>query len=212
MKPGTDADGLAKTEADHFMKCPGSGEWFDMRDLEEVAKHVHDGDFEIVKSMARARPGTPMLGRALPNRAGFPGQVRPACAALSCPVQRAGVALLEQATPAGIDQRAVAAPKGRRPARPPDITAPKTQPAAVALACVKTEDEVMITDGTAFGTALALKHILSMLEQKGIVTRKEIVRVLDGAIDELKALGKNAIPAEAGADAAKAIGLLYIRG
>ena len=70
----------------------------------------------------------------------------------------------------------------------------------------------MITDGTAFGTALALKHILGMLEQKGLVTRKEIVRVLDGAIDELKALGKNAIPAEAGADAAKAIGLLYIRG
>jgi uncharacterized C2H2 Zn-finger protein len=47
MKPGTDADGEANTEADHFMKCPACGEWFDMRDLEEVAKHVHDGDFKI---------------------------------------------------------------------------------------------------------------------------------------------------------------------
>ena len=26
MKPGTDADGAAKTEFDHFMKCPGCGE------------------------------------------------------------------------------------------------------------------------------------------------------------------------------------------
>jgi hypothetical protein len=27
-KPGTDADGVAETEADHFMKYPGCGEWF----------------------------------------------------------------------------------------------------------------------------------------------------------------------------------------
>jgi hypothetical protein len=46
-KAGIDADGKAKTEADHFMKCPGCGQWFDMRDLEQVARHVHDGDFEI---------------------------------------------------------------------------------------------------------------------------------------------------------------------
>jgi len=24
---GVDADGIAETEADHFMKCPGCGEW-----------------------------------------------------------------------------------------------------------------------------------------------------------------------------------------
>jgi hypothetical protein len=29
MKPGTDADGIAQTEADHRMKCPGCGQWFD---------------------------------------------------------------------------------------------------------------------------------------------------------------------------------------
>jgi hypothetical protein len=40
MKPGTYADGKTKTEAEHFMRCPGCGEWFDMRDL-------GDGDFEI---------------------------------------------------------------------------------------------------------------------------------------------------------------------
>jgi len=29
---GFDPDGTAKSETDHFMKCPGCGEWFDMRD------------------------------------------------------------------------------------------------------------------------------------------------------------------------------------
>lgn len=46
-KPGVDADDLARTEADHFMVCPGCGKRFDMRDLERVAEHIHDGDFEI---------------------------------------------------------------------------------------------------------------------------------------------------------------------
>jgi hypothetical protein len=30
---GVDPDGVAQTESDHFMKCPGCGEWFDMRYL-----------------------------------------------------------------------------------------------------------------------------------------------------------------------------------
>jgi uncharacterized C2H2 Zn-finger protein len=46
-RPGRDADDKARTESDHFMKCPGCGQWFDMRDLGEVAKHVHDGEFEV---------------------------------------------------------------------------------------------------------------------------------------------------------------------
>jgi hypothetical protein len=29
------------------MKCPGCGEWFDMRELGEVVKHVHEADFDI---------------------------------------------------------------------------------------------------------------------------------------------------------------------
>ena len=39
---GRDADGIAQREADHFMKCPAFGEWFDMRDLGEVFEHWHD--------------------------------------------------------------------------------------------------------------------------------------------------------------------------
>ena len=44
---GTDPDGIAETEADHFMNCPGCGEWFDMRDLGQVLAHVHDAEIEI---------------------------------------------------------------------------------------------------------------------------------------------------------------------
>jgi uncharacterized C2H2 Zn-finger protein len=49
-KPRNDADGVAETEADHFMKCPGCGQWFDMRDLSEVMEHVHDQDVVIIVS------------------------------------------------------------------------------------------------------------------------------------------------------------------
>jgi hypothetical protein len=44
---GFDPDGVAETEADHFMKCPGCGEWFDMRDLDQLLAHVHDAEIEI---------------------------------------------------------------------------------------------------------------------------------------------------------------------
>jgi hypothetical protein len=44
---GVDVDGIAATEADHFMKCPSCGEWFDMRDLAQVLEHVHDQEIEI---------------------------------------------------------------------------------------------------------------------------------------------------------------------
>jgi hypothetical protein len=27
-------------EADHFMKCPGCGEWLDMRDLGQLLAHI----------------------------------------------------------------------------------------------------------------------------------------------------------------------------
>jgi hypothetical protein len=43
---GIDADGIARAEADHFMKCPGCGEWFDMRDLGQVLAHIHDAEIE----------------------------------------------------------------------------------------------------------------------------------------------------------------------
>ena len=44
---GIDPDGVTETEADHFMKCPGCGEWFDMRDLDQLLTHVHDAEIEI---------------------------------------------------------------------------------------------------------------------------------------------------------------------
>jgi hypothetical protein len=36
MKPGRDADGTAKTEADHHMKCPGCGQWLTCGVLAEI--------------------------------------------------------------------------------------------------------------------------------------------------------------------------------
>jgi hypothetical protein len=49
---GIDADGTAKTEADHFMKCPGYCQWFDKRDLSQVAEHAHDGSEIEVSEVA----------------------------------------------------------------------------------------------------------------------------------------------------------------
>jgi hypothetical protein len=46
MMTGRDAD-VARTEAGHFMKCPGSGQWFNMRELGQVLAHVHDAEIEI---------------------------------------------------------------------------------------------------------------------------------------------------------------------
>ncbi|XIA63299.1 hypothetical protein ACFIOY_29555 [Bradyrhizobium sp. TZ2] len=44
---GTDANGIATSEADHHMKCPGQR--FDMRDLGQVAEHQHDAEIEIIE-------------------------------------------------------------------------------------------------------------------------------------------------------------------
>jgi hypothetical protein len=33
--------GVAQSEA-YFMRCPGCGGWFDMRDLGAVFEHIHD--------------------------------------------------------------------------------------------------------------------------------------------------------------------------
>jgi hypothetical protein len=39
---GSDRDGVAQSEADHFEKCPVCSQWFDMRDLGEVIESIHD--------------------------------------------------------------------------------------------------------------------------------------------------------------------------
>lgn len=40
MTPGTPDDDI---ESDHMEKCPVCGKTFDMRNLEEVLEHIHDG-------------------------------------------------------------------------------------------------------------------------------------------------------------------------
>jgi hypothetical protein len=47
---GTDAVGVAQSEADHFEKCPVCSQWFDMRDLAQVAEHIHDAsEIEVLE-------------------------------------------------------------------------------------------------------------------------------------------------------------------
>jgi hypothetical protein len=55
-KPGRDADGVAQTESDHFMKCPGCGQWFDMRDLAQVVQLIHDNEIEKVRGASLVAP------------------------------------------------------------------------------------------------------------------------------------------------------------
>ena len=52
---GTDGDGVAQVEADQFQKCPVCSQWFDMRDLAQVAEHIDDvSEIEILEG-----PGPP---------------------------------------------------------------------------------------------------------------------------------------------------------
>jgi hypothetical protein len=43
---GFDPDGNAETEADYFEKCLACGEWFDTRDIGQVAVHIHNAQIE----------------------------------------------------------------------------------------------------------------------------------------------------------------------
>jgi uncharacterized C2H2 Zn-finger protein len=67
VKPGIDADGIAQTEADHFMKCPGCGQWFDMRDLGQVLARARWRNAHRRRRLATAvRPAAELtLGRRL---------------------------------------------------------------------------------------------------------------------------------------------------
>jgi hypothetical protein len=53
---GRDIDGVAKTELDHFTKCPVCGAPFDMRDLGAVMEHVHDQEVEFVEDLTPEKP------------------------------------------------------------------------------------------------------------------------------------------------------------
>jgi hypothetical protein len=43
---GYDPTASRNRKADHFVKCPGCGEWFDMRDLAQVLGHVPPPEVE----------------------------------------------------------------------------------------------------------------------------------------------------------------------
>jgi hypothetical protein len=58
---GIDPDGVAETEADHFIKRPGCGEWFDMRDLAQLLAHIHDAEIEIGEGPKPPARGGPLL-------------------------------------------------------------------------------------------------------------------------------------------------------
>jgi hypothetical protein len=67
-------------------------------------------------------------------------------------------------------------------------------------------------DGRAFGATLALKHILGLLERKGLVTHNELTSVLDDAQEETRAIAdRTAMAPDSAAAAGRAIGLLYVR-
>jgi len=65
----------------------------------------------------------------------------------------------------------------------------------------------MIGDGRAYGLAIAVQHILRLLENKGVLTREDTTGMLDAALEELKTMPLS--PTEL-ADAAKTIGALYL--
>jgi hypothetical protein len=58
---GYDPDGIAQTEADYFEKCPVCSDWFDVRDVAQMALHIHDlTDVEIIIGRAAAPRGGPV--------------------------------------------------------------------------------------------------------------------------------------------------------
>ena len=66
----------------------------------------------------------------------------------------------------------------------------------------------MIEDGRAYGVTIALKHILGLLERKGVFTNAERFQVLDDALEELYGLP---LTPTAKAEAGNTVGALYHR-
>jgi hypothetical protein len=46
---GVDADGVVKSQTDHFGNCPVCGALVDMHNLGQVLAHIHDGQIEILE-------------------------------------------------------------------------------------------------------------------------------------------------------------------
>ncbi|MFB6418985.1 hypothetical protein [Bradyrhizobium tunisiense] len=47
----------ARDEREHFVRCPGCGEWVDMRDLAEALEHLHGKEIEEKTERSVRLPG-----------------------------------------------------------------------------------------------------------------------------------------------------------
>ena len=43
-------------KADHFATCPGCGQWFDLRDLDQILVHFRDAEIEISEGPEPPQP------------------------------------------------------------------------------------------------------------------------------------------------------------
>lgn len=69
----------------------------------------------------------------------------------------------------------------------------------------------MIKEGRAFGNTVAIKHLLSLLVRKGVISRADVTKLHDEAQAELRKVVENsALSADEAAKGAKAIGFLYV--
>jgi hypothetical protein len=48
-KPGQDVNGIARIEADHHMKRPACGQWFECAISVKVVEHIHDSEIEVLQ-------------------------------------------------------------------------------------------------------------------------------------------------------------------
>jgi hypothetical protein len=69
--------------------------------------------------------------------------------------------------------------------------------------------KAMSENGTAYAAALTIRHLLRLLEDKGLASSSEIRQLLDGVQDELREAGpRGALSHEASAEASQAIGMM----
>lgn len=54
---GTDGDGVAQREGDHFEKCPACSQWFDMRDLAQASSTSTTVRLKFWKGRSHAAKG-----------------------------------------------------------------------------------------------------------------------------------------------------------
>ena len=69
------------------------------------------------------------------------------------------------------------------------------------------EKHMMEGSGRAIGVAVALQHMIWLLQKRGIISIEQIHETLDNALEEARTLP---MEPEQGAEAARAIGLLFV--